>query len=116
MDDRKLTEMLREIRDADDIGLLGTGFDDAMLANLLMVTRPLLEIADANAAAEWVGMPEMSGRESGFQLLLRCDTAEERDDLIAQLDLQYVEHRSAAWFSRWPSRMREDKHSVRFEG
>lgn len=56
-DDRALSLLLRDIRESTD-SLLGTGYDDAMLANLLFVTRPANEIRDLNAAAQWVGMPE----------------------------------------------------------
>lgn len=38
VDDRMFTEILKEIRDTDVTGLLGTGFDDMMLADLLKVT------------------------------------------------------------------------------
>ena len=58
VDDRLLTELLKEVKDYDMNGLLGTGYDDAMLASLVMVTRPKSEIEDFDAAAEWVGMPE----------------------------------------------------------
>lgn len=116
VDDRALTEMLREVRDADDIGLLGTGFDDAMLASLLMVTRPTTEVEGFDAAAEWVGMPEMSARDEGFVIVMRCRTAEERDQLVAHLALESVERRASAWTARWPPQRREDKASVLFEG
>ncbi len=56
IDDRKLSELLKEVKDKD--GLSGTGYDKMMLAKLVMVTRPQHEINDINEAAEWVGMPD----------------------------------------------------------
>lgn len=57
-DDRLLTELLRDVADTDG-GLTGTGFDEMMLANLVMVTRPTTEVPDLNHAAEWAGLPSM---------------------------------------------------------
>jgi len=59
IDDRALTELLAEIQSAD-AALLGTGYDEAMLANLLLITRPEIEIDSLDAAKEWAGagMPE----------------------------------------------------------
>ena len=52
-DDRMLTTILREIYEADDLvdGLLGTGYDEMMLAGLVYVTRPADEIQDVDEAA-----------------------------------------------------------------
>lgn len=49
VDDRALTEILKQINDED--ALLGTGYDEKMLAALVYVTRPASEIADFDAAA-----------------------------------------------------------------
>ena len=57
VNDRKLTEILKEIKDDSELSLEGTGFDEMMLANLVMVTRDASEIKDLDHAKEWVGMP-----------------------------------------------------------
>lgn len=63
-DDRKLTELLRAVSSAPT-GLIGTGYDEKILAALVMVTRPAHEIADADEAAQWVGMPEFTAATKG---------------------------------------------------
>jgi ParB-like chromosome segregation protein Spo0J len=51
-DDRLLTELLKEISQVDTAGLLGTGYDAAMLANLEFVKRTGIEI-DKREAVVW---------------------------------------------------------------
>ena len=59
VDDRLLAEILREIAHDED-GLLGTGFDEMQLANLVYVTRAAEEISTFDAAKEWVVLPALS--------------------------------------------------------
>lgn len=81
IDDRGLTEMLKEI--SLDGDLLGTGFDEMMLANLVFVTRPEGEVKDVDAAAEWAGagMPEydIESPEKLWKLVVAFGSEEERD-------------------------------------
>jgi hypothetical protein len=60
VDDRMFTELLKEVKELDPAGLLGTGYDEMMLTNLVFVTRTEQEIADHNQAAAWAdaGMPD----------------------------------------------------------
>lgn len=68
VDDRVLTELLRSIYTADDEhSLLGTGFDERMLASLAMATRPASEIADLDDAREWLGMPPATPAPDAFK-------------------------------------------------
>lgn len=118
-DDRQLAELLREIRDVDE--LLGTGYDDAQLANLLMVTRPASEIADLNAAAEWAGMPEFEPHpaEKDNGITIYCDTPEDRDRLVEVLELQAIwrgRPGGRGWVSWYPPRPMERSRDLLFEG
>ena len=113
-DDRALTELLRELSEKDD--LLGTGFDDQMLANLLMVTRPASEIADLDEAAEWVGMPEFETEAKRISLVVCFDSEEERDALVEELGVIIKKKHGLTWSTWYPPREREDLGSVRFEG
>jgi hypothetical protein len=64
-DDGMLAKLLTDVKDSVSIGsLMGTGFDDAMLANLLFSARP----ADPNAAPDnpdnlYFGMPEFKQQD-----------------------------------------------------
>jgi hypothetical protein len=113
--DRQLTEMLREIRDSE-AGLLGTGYDELMLANLLFVTRPESEIATRDEAAHWVGMPEYEEGARPLQVLLSFATAEDRAALLALAGITDYRHReSRVWTAWYPNRTQDDTASLRFE-
>ena len=116
-DDRALTELLRELKDAD-IDLLGTGYDDMMLANLLFVTRPASEIADLDAAAQWVGMPEynLAGGDDRLEIIVNFATEDDRKEFCRLLGLNAstiptMGKGRSIW---WPKRIREDVQSIRF--
>lgn len=116
VDDRALTEMLKEIHDEAIDGLLGTGFDDKMLANLLMVTRSADEIRDFDAASEWVGMPEYDTGNKEIRLTIRF-----RDENRFQQFLKLIEvfdekiHRREGGMSIWwPVEDQDDLSSVQF--
>jgi len=115
INDRTLTELLREIKDSGvDGGLLGTGFDEAMLMNLLMVTRPASEILDHGEAAEWVGMPEYEEGGVHPQLIITFGTVEDRDRFVTQTEIKVADAQGSTWSTRWPFD-RADQNSVRFE-
>ena len=125
VNDRALTELLKEVKDTNPTGLLGTGYDDRMLANLLMVTRPQSEIEDFDAAAEWVGMPEFVGEDEAHKrycMMVYFDTPEDRRDLIEQittLDPGFTADKSdtkSAFSVWWPPRPHDDASSIRFQG
>lgn len=117
VDDRALSELLKEIKDFDVAGLLGTGYDEMMLANLVMVTRPASEIADFDAAAEWVGLPEYEdGEQSKFKLIITFREADDRELFANTFKLQIDKKQERVWTTRWPFTEREDLASLRFEG
>lgn len=114
-DDRLLTELLKEIREEDPEQLLGTGYDESQLAALLMVTRPASEIANFNAAAEWVGMPEYHEDDGEkFQLVMTFDSEEERAEFVRARGIDIIKKQRLTWSARWPNTTREDAHSLRF--
>lgn len=115
VEDRKLTEMLKLIRDSD-AGLLGTGFDEAMLANLLFVTRSESEIATRDDAAHWVGMPEYEEGARPPQLLISFATPDDRAALLTLAGIvDYRGRDSRVWSCWYPNRPQDDTASLRFE-
>jgi hypothetical protein len=114
IDDRALSELLKAIKDQDTTGLLGTGYDDAMLANLVMVTRPASEIADFDAAAEWVGMPEYDEGSEVLTLTVRFHDEAARTAFLGIIQAETIDKRNAAWSLWWPNAPRDDLASVRF--
>lgn len=113
VDDRALTELLKDISTIDD--LLGTGFDEMMLANLAMVTRPETEIRDTDEAAEWLGMPGYEETGKPLQLALSFRSEEDREELSNRLGLNIMRKQNQTWSAWWPSKDRENLMTVKFE-
>lgn len=107
VDDRSLTELLREIGETDIEGLLGTGYDEMILANLLMVTRTAGEISGFDAAAEWAGMPDYEAGTEPVRLMISFETIEDRTQFLAKdLDISLSNKPSARLVSGWyPARL-----------
>ena len=115
-DDRSLTELLKEIKNQDEFGLLGTGYDDMMLANLLFVTRPKSEIEDMDRAAEWAGMPEFDNGEKPIRLIISFETPEARADFVEEIGLtKTTKKESTVWMAKWPPQEGNDLASVKFQ-
>lgn len=116
VDDRRLSEILRDVREASVEGLLGTGFDDQRLAALLMVTRPASEIRTVDEAAQWVGLPDFSPSETDIVLVLHFDDEAGRDELIESIGVTISKKTRATWSAWWPPREKQDLASLRFDG
>ena len=115
-DDRMLTELLKEVH--DEVGLLGTGYDEKMLAALVMVTRPEAEIRDFDAAAEWVGMPEYDASVAKqFILGVQCRSEKDREEAVAKLGMKYYEKRKhgEVWTGRYPDADKNDISSIEWQ-
>jgi len=112
-DDRALTDILKELSKEDD--LLGTGFNDEQLAALLMVTRTAAEIADYDAAAEWVGMPDYDAGTEVFRLVVSFITQDDRERFVNEGSIEIDKRSEAVWSTRWPWTEREDLASLKFE-
>jgi hypothetical protein len=119
VDDRKLSEILRDVA-SDSAGLLGTGFDEKMLANLVFVTRHADEIKNFNAAAEWVGLPgydiqdETLGKES--IIVISFNKEEDRERFVKETGLKIRSKMgNRKWSTMWPFKERNDRKSVKFE-
>jgi ParB-like chromosome segregation protein Spo0J len=115
VNDRLLTEILKDIREQDT--LLGSGYDDMMLANLLYVTRPSSEIKDGDAVAEWVGMPEYDPGKKPLMLRIAFRNQEDRERFVQEtgIDIRTRGDKLLTWSTWWPFRKNDDIVSVRFE-
>lgn len=110
VDDRGLTEMLREIMNEE--GLEGTGFNDQQFALLTMVTRPASEIQDINEAAEWIGLPEFIPEENPVQVIVAFRNEHDRQAFASKLGVDLVDKkRQSIWY---PEKERRDLDSVRW--
>lgn len=115
-DDRKLTEVLRQLAESEqEDALVGTGHDAATLTNLVFVSRPGSEVEGYDAAAEWVGMPEFEPQADRIRLVLAFDSEDQREELARRLELVLAKKTGSVWSAWWPPREQEDLQSVRFE-
>jgi hypothetical protein len=118
-DDRALTELLKQIKEdeANLTGLLGTGYDEMMLATLAMVTRPASEIANIDEAVQWVGMPQYDEGEERIKAVVTFRTPEDRLKFMEQLGIEKpLSTNHQTWSFWWPGKGRDDLSSVRFQG
>jgi len=116
-DERALTEMLKEIAEGED--LLGTGFDESMLAGLLMVTRPESEIPDMDSATQYAGMegaPDHEEAPEVFKLVLQCESDEGLNEVIEQLGLTVSQRHGKTVSCRWPPQKQGDPGSLFVDG
>lgn len=115
VDDRLLSELLREVKDKDD--LLGTGFDATMLAALVMTTRPASEIQSEDAAAQWVGLPSFERAVKPMRLImLFVDEATRQrfiDDVLKQPE--FVHKLRDTWSTHWPPRPKRTAGTAYYE-
>lgn len=111
-DDRALTEMLKDLRTWNVDALLGTGFDEQMVAALTYVTRPASEIKDKNEAAQWVGMPEFDGVDAPLKITMSFATEADRNAFASYLGASITPRTRSLW---WPLREQDDMASIRFE-
>ena len=113
VDDRMLTELLKEVSEVDE--LLGTGFDEAQLASLVMISRPTTEIQNIDEASEWVGLPEFQSAVRPFVLVLNCKSQEERDELVNKMDLFVGNARGRVVSCLYPPTPRRDRQAHKFD-
>lgn len=117
IDDRALSEILRDVYEQDVDGLLGTGYDEQMLANLLYVTRPASEIADFDAAAAWAGMPSFDPGDLDYKVVVICASKEERDRFVEASGVGVMRGNpdNRVWSARFPAQARDDLNAVRYQ-
>lgn len=115
IDDRNLSEILRDILNTDVSKLLGTGYDENMLVNLVYVSRHENEISDKNEAANWVGMPDYKDENKIYRLVVQFESEEKREEFIKKTELQNVKKGTAAWSTWFPTKQDNDISSVKIE-
>ena len=115
VNDRALSEILKEIMAKDVEGLLGTGYDEMMLANLAMVTRPSTEIKGINEAAEWLGMPNYEPTEVPYKISINFRNIEDRTQFLNLTGVDIPDSESKTLIGWFPPKEREDKASVKYD-
>jgi hypothetical protein len=117
IDDRALSELLRELAVDDLANLLGTGFDELSLAALAMVTRPASELADLDEAGEWLGLPGFARADDTPTLLVKFDSDDDRARFLDEIGYgsDRVSRIGGGHTIWWPDRPQNDLQSLRFQ-
>lgn len=113
VNDRMLTELLKEVMGDGNLGLTGTGFDADQLSTLLMITRPASEIADKNEAAEWLGMPDWEVEPITLKVVVNFQNDADRSEFFNKLGYTFTEKTKSVWY---PDKPKDDTSSVKFIG
>jgi len=111
-DDRLLSEILKDIKEMDETGLIGTGFDEMMLANLVFITRNANEIKDIDEAKHWVGMPDFEPNLKPLQIIVSFENKEDRKNFGKLLNIKLTEKTKSIWF---PFKEKDDVKSIKFD-
>jgi hypothetical protein len=106
VDDRLLADHLKMLAELDS--LLGTGFDEAMLANLVYITRHADEIATIDEAAQWVGMPGFEPAPPDRTMVVHFDSLEDQQAFVDQLGITLTRKDGMTWSGWWPPRPKDD--------
>jgi hypothetical protein len=115
VDDRQLSEVLKDILD-DDLDLTGTGFNEDQLSALIYTTRDANEIQTIDEANEWVGIADYDNTPDSIKIMVHFDTEEDRNNFMQLLDNPYVNYKMGKTWKIWyPERGNEDPSSIRFE-
>jgi len=115
VDDRQLSEVLKDILD-DDLDLTGTGFNEDQLSALIYTTRDANEIETIDEANEWVGIADYDNTPDSIKIMVHFDTEEDRDNFLQLLDNPHVNYKMGKTWKIWyPERGNEDPSSIRFE-
>jgi hypothetical protein len=114
-DDRVLTDMLKELKEADTAGLLGTGFDDLMLSSLVMVTRTAGEVNRMKEEDQWRGMPEFGEAEIIPKLTVCFRNKKDRDRYVKEQKMKPLYRSEHVWTVWWPHKTQDDLASVKFK-
>jgi hypothetical protein len=119
IDDRLLSELLKEVMEDDPDGLEGTGYDEMMLANLEVASRPQSETEDFDEAAEWVGMPEYdedAQDDAPVKISIQFRSPEDSERFTEEFGIDILKRKGKSWQTWWPYKGREDLPSLRFTG
>lgn len=104
VDDRLLVQNLKRIKDHSKNGLVGTGYDEMKVANLLYITRPASEIGDIDEAKEWVGMTDYENAPEVYGFNVHFKTEKARADFLKKTGLIATQINGKKMSGWWPPR------------
>ena len=115
VDDRKLSEILKEILD-EDFDLMGTGFDEDQLSALIYTTRPAKEIESYYESDEWIGIADYDPRLKEIKIIVTFENYDDRQEFLDYLKDPPITYRNKDTWKMWyPPREQEDTKSIFFD-
>lgn len=115
IDDFGLADILKEIKEFDPEGLLGTGYDDKSLANLFMVANPESKVKNMDEAAQWVGMPEYDPADDPYKLVINFETEQQQRKFLQKIGCKTISKKMGKVVSiRWPLSQKQELKSIKF--
>jgi ParB-like chromosome segregation protein Spo0J len=109
-DMRQLSEVLKEILSDDN--LFGTGYDEAKLENLLLVSRSKAEVDSFSPESEWGDLLEFDRTKQNPKLIVNFESETDRQDFASALGLTLTEKQKAMW---WPVKERKKVAHLKYE-
>lgn len=111
-DDRGLADMMIDLTE-DGGDLRGTGWDQMMLANFVLITRDKDEIQDLEHSRHWIGLPGYERVFRPLSMTIHTRNAEDRAKVLELLGLQgaKITKRMVLW---WPPLASQQPMDLKF--
>jgi ParB-like chromosome segregation protein Spo0J len=109
-DMRQLSEVLKEILSDDN--LFGTGYDEAKLENLLLVSRSKAEVDNFSPESEWDNLLDFERTKQNPKIVVNFESEADRQDFANALGLTLTEKQKAMW---WPIKERQKLAHLKYE-
>lgn len=109
-DMRQLSEVLKEILSDDN--LLGTGYDESKLENLLLVSRSKAEVEEFLPESEWGDLLDFDRTKINPKLVVNFENETDRQDFANALGIGLTEKQKAMW---WPIKERRTVAHLQYE-
>jgi len=109
-DMRQLSEILKDILKDDD--LFGTGYDQAKLENLLLVSRSKAEVEEFLPENEWGDLVDFDRTKQNPKLVVNFENETDRQDFANALGITLTEKQKAMW---WPLKERRAVAHLQYE-
>jgi hypothetical protein len=105
-----LSEILKDILKDDD--LFGTGYDQAKLENLLLVSRSKAEVEQFLPENEWGDLVDFDRTKQNPKLVVNFENETDRQDFANALGITLTEKQKAMW---WPLKERRAVAHLQYE-
>lgn len=111
-DDRGLADMMIDLTEEGG-DLKGTGWDQMMLANFVLITRDKDEIQDLEHSRHWIGLPGYERVFRPLSMTIHTRSAEDRAKVLELLGLQgaKITKRMVLW---WPPLASQQPMDLKF--